>query len=283
MTHQKRVCIVGTAESWAQTPWDDPSIEIWSLNDAYALGFKRADRWFEIHAIDRMWYRPADKKVFSKGEIPQGVYVRPHGHLEWLKEQAKTIQVYLQSDPPADWPINAQRFPLERVTDAFGPNYWASGPAYMLALAVLEGYTEIWITGIHLATEHEYREQRPQWEHLLGRILGAQVTESKSKGFRIYDGNVRIVLPEKCPILTHGWRYAFDPKPEKPVDPLKAEWKAVQQEKERLVTALVHWPKGKDKTKALDRLARLEIAEIDIQQQMQKRAIGGTVTIAKVA
>ena len=280
MNHTKRCCITGTAESWRQTPWNDPTLEIWSLNDAYSLGFPRASRWFELHPLDRMHFRDPRHRVVHEKDIPKGFYVRPQGHLEWLQKQARTIPVYLQNEPPAGWPANAQRFPIEQVTAAFGANYWASGPSYMLALAILEGYTEIWITGIHLATAHEYREQRPQWEHLLGRVLGPHVTEKAANGFRFYDGQVRIVLPESCPILHHPWRYAYDDRPQPKLDPMDVEWKAVQKEKAQLVTALVNWPKGKDKAPALARLRRLEIIELDIQQQAGKRQIGGTLAVA---
>lgn len=279
MTHTKRVCITGTAESWRLTPWADPSIEIWSLNDAYSLGFPRADRWFELHPLDRMYFRDPKQKVIRAEDIPQGYYVRPKQHLEWLKTQAASIPVYLQNAPPADWPANAQRFPLERVTEAFGANYWASGPSYMLALAVLEGYTEIWVTGIHLATAAEYREQRPQWEHLLGRVLGPHVTESKANGFRIYDGAIRLVLPEACPILHHPWRYAFDDRPVPPVDPMAVEWKAIQKEKAALVAVLVNQPAGRQRATHLERLRRIEVIEMDIEHQRAKRLIGGTLAI----
>lgn len=274
---KKRVCIVGTAESHRQTPWADPTLEIWSLNDAYSLGFPRANRWFELHALDRMYFRDPRSKVIHASEVPPGFYVRPAGHVEWLKKQATTIPVYLQKDPPDGWPSNAQRFPLEKVTGAFGANYWASGPSYMLALAILEGYTEIWITGIHLATEAEYREQRPQWEHLLGRILGPHVTESKIDGFRVYDGAIRLVLPERCPILHHPWRYAYDEKPKRQPDPLDVEWKRTQKEKQQILAAIVNLPKGKDKRVLVERLQRLEIVEMDLQQMAQKRQIGGTL------
>lgn len=279
----KRCCIVGTAQTWAQTPWNDPALEIWSLNDAYSLGLPRANRWFELHPLDKMWFRDPRVKYVDGRQVPKGHYIRPQGHLEWLQQHAKTIPVYLQHEPPAGWPPNAQRFPIERVFEAFGSDYWACGPAYMLALAVLEGYTEIWITGIHLATQHEYIEQRPQWEHLLGRILGPHVAISERPGWRIYDGAVRIVLPESCPILRHGWKYAYEPKPVAPPDPEQAEWQAVQKEKADLIRVLVNWPKGKDKSKALERLRRLEIIELDIQQQRHKRAMGGTLTAVLAA
>jgi hypothetical protein len=200
----KRVCITGTAPSWKMTPWHDRSWEIWSLNDAWMLGPKRWDRWYELHPIDKMWFRPRDQRVINQAAIPKGAYIRPEGHLEWLKEQAKTIPVFLQAAPPADWPANAHRFPIEAVHQAFGDDYWASGPSYMLAQAWLEGYTEIMITGIHLATEAEYREQRPQFEALIGRLLGPKVALEKRDGFRIYTGAITLWLPESAPILSHG-------------------------------------------------------------------------------
>lgn len=277
----KRVCIVGTARSWKETPWTDPTLEIWSLNDAYVMGLPRIDRWFELHPLDQMWFRDPRNKQVDPRQVPPGHYIRPRGHLEWLKHAAKTIPVYLQKDPPADWPVNAKRLPLEDLEARFG-QYWASGPAYMVALAILEGYTEIWITGIHLETEHEYREQRPQWEHLLGRILGPNVTESVRDGFRYFDGQVRVVLPVKCPIMQHGWKYAFEPKPQGKPNPYADELKAVQTEKQELIRALIDWPVGKDKSRQVERLKRLDIIELDIQTQLAKRYVGGTLT-AKLA
>ena len=281
--HSKRACIVGTAGTWKQTPWDDPSLEVWSLNDAYVMGLPRIDRWFELHPLDKMWFRDPRQKQVDPRQVPEGHYIRPRGHHEWLQNAAKTIPVYLQNEPPAGWPVNAQRFPLESVTEAFGASYWACGPSYMLALAVLEGYTEIWITGIHLATEHEYREQRPQWENLIGRILGRTVRESTRNGFKVYDGDVRIVMPEQCPILQHGWRYAYDPKPVAPPNPYADELKAVRAEKQALITALITWPAGKDKSRQIERLQRLDIIEFDIQRQLAKRHVGGTLTARMIA
>jgi hypothetical protein len=258
-------------------------LEIFSLNDAYVMGLPRIDRWFELHPTDKMWYRDPRIKLVDPRDVPEGHYIRPKGHLEWLQQVAKTIPVYLQNDPPSGWPVNAKRFPLEQVTAAFGDSYWACGPSYMLALAHLEGYTDIWITGIHLETEHEYREQRPQFENLIGRLLGPDVTESRRDGFRFYDGLVRIVLPEESPILQHKWKYAYEPKPPRPANPYADEMKAVQKEKQALIAALVNWPKGKDKSKQIERLRRLEIAEQDIQQQIAKRQIGGTLTARRIA
>lgn len=282
-THTKRVCIAGTAPSWRRTPWHDPSIEIWALNDCYMLGFPRIDRHYELHPLDQMWFRPRDNARVLETDIPKGFYVRPEGHLDTLKEMAKTIPVFLQQEPPDDWPPHARRFPIEAVTQAFGDDYWASGPSYMIAQAVLEGYTEIWVTGIHLSTEHEYREQRPQWEHLLGRMLGPHVRQSAQDGWRIFDGAIRLVLPKESPILQHGWKYAYEPKPEPVLSAYDQEWRRTTKERNALIESLVRWPADQDKAKAMARLERLDIILLDIRQQQEKDALaGGTLTITPI-
>lgn len=278
----KRCCIVGTAPSWKETPWNDPSLECWGLNDGYMLGMPRADRWFDLHPIDHMWFRPKSMDVVDAKDVPPGSYIRPEGHLEWLKKQAETIPVYLRDAPPQDWPANARRMPIERIEAEFGSDYWASGPSYMLALAILEGYTEIWITGIHLSTQAEYIEQRPNWEHLLGRVLGKSYTVERKHGFRFYKGDVTIVLPESCPILKHGWKYAYEQKPQPAPNPYRDELAEIRKQKQELINALVLWPADKPKDRALERLRRLEIAEMDCQQQLAKASMSSGVIKAEL-
>ena len=70
-------------------------------------------------------------------------------------------------------------------------------------------------------------------------------------------------------------------------DPASSAWSgrilAVQKEKAQLMAALIDWPKGKDKTRARARLQRLQVIEMDIQQQLGKRSMGGTLTITPIA
>jgi hypothetical protein len=276
----KRCCITGTAESWQKTPWHDTTIECWTLNDAYVLGLPRIDRMYELHPLSKMWFRPKDQRRVLETSVPKGFYVRPEGHVEFLKQAAATIPVFLQDAPPADWPAKAYRFPIEAIHQAFGEDYWASGPAYMLAQAVLEGYTDIWITGIHLATEHEYREQRPNWEFLIGRMLGKHIVKTEKDGFRFYQGEtVRIVMPVEAPVLQHAWKYAYEDKPVKQKTELDLEWKDIQKEKAELIRQLVHCRDEAYRTKALARLSRVEVIEADIQQQAQRKQLGTPLAI----
>ena len=275
----KRCAIVGTAQSWRDTPWTDQGLRIIGLNDAYALGFPRADEWYELHPLEKMTFRPKAQKIIRAEDIPPGHYVRPEGHLEWLKARAVTMPVWLQATPPADWPANACRLPIEILEAKYG-TYWASGPAFELMHLYERGFREFQIYGIHLATDGERINQRHNFEFLIGRLLGPEVQMRVDGQRRIYEGaEVRVVLPVSSPILQHGWKYAYEPKPPKVKGPYDDEWKAVQKEKTALVRALVNWPVGKDKTAALARLARLEVIEMDIQQQTQLRQMSGTIAI----
>ena len=264
----KRVCIMGTAPSHRQTPYDDPSWEIWGLNDGFMLHPRRWTRWYELHPIDKMFFRDPEQRTIRASDIPKGHYVRPKGHLEWLKEQAKAIPVFLQAAPPDDWPANAHRFPIEAVHQAYGADYWSSGPQYMLAQAALEGYTEIMITGIHLSTEAEYREQRPGFEMFIGRLLGPKVTMEKRDGFRIYTGAITLWLPESTPIVSHPWKYAYEHKPDPSPNPYRTELKQTVKMKNTLIEQLIMWPKDQDKSAALEQLQRLVVIEEDCQMQL---------------
>lgn len=259
----KRVAIVGTAPSWQDTPWHDTTLEIWSLNDAYLCrdargqGFQRIDRWFELHPLDKLYYRKPEQRVVFAEDVPPGHYVRPTGHIDWLKQQAKTIPVYLQQTPPDGWPPNARRFPIEEVKARFG-EYWASGPSYMVALAILEGFTEIHIYGIHLATQHEYIEQRPQFEHLLGVAQGL---------------GIRIVMSEKSPLLRHKWQYGYQPKPQAVIHPAHAQAQKAHAERAKLLKQIAELPWWQSKAPLVDRMRRLKALEEDAQIQLQHAAI----------
>lgn len=269
-----RVAIVGTAASWRQCPWNDPGLFVMSLNDAYTLGLPRADAWWDLHPFDHMYFRPLSQKVVHADDIPPGFYVRPEGHLDRLKDMARSIPVFLQHDPPAGWPAHAQRFPLEAYSakyaslgmDANGkviPHpYWASGPAPMVAWAIEQGAEEIQVWGIHLATEHEYREQRPNFERLLG------IAEGKG---------IRVLMAESSPVMKHGWQYAFESKPRP--HPAMERLQRLQQERATLTKRLAVTPRFRSKAGALDRLQRIVALEQDCQQALLHQHLAAPIVV----
>lgn len=256
----KRCAIIGTAPSWKQCPWHDMTMEKWGLNDGYLLGVPHADRWYDLHPIHQMSFRPSGQRVVPPQEVPVGAYLRPEGHLEWLR--TRPIPVYIPQARP-DWPTS-RTFPKDEILAFFapywplrvtkanavepGPDYEVSTPAWMLMQAIMEGYTEISVFGIHLATQWEYVEQRPNFEWLLGVAAGR---------------GVKIVLPAAAPICRARYRYAFEPKADIPhqvvqrrIEAVKAEGLALRRKH-----ATLPWY-ARDTKKDLE--ARLGVLDVDL-------------------
>ena len=243
----RRIAIVGTAPSWKLVPWTDPSIEIWSLNDAHSIkGFQRADRWYDIHPMDKFYIVPvgADGKqrMVYAHTVPPDKYVRPANHLDWLASQPfpKFLHPDFATQYPkaATWP-NVHAFPKAAIEAQLG-TYFTSSPSWMLAHALVEGVRDIEIYGIHLSTEHEYIEQRPGFEFLCGMLLGAgKRSIIEADGKRIYETESgRLVLPVASPVLSAKQQYAFQPSPRRQLEPLKWELHKVQAKITRRYEAL---------------------------------------------
>lgn len=207
---ERRICIMGTAPTWRDVPWNDPTLELWGLNDFYVLNPPRVDRWFDLHPLDKMHFASRTKKIHAH-QVPAGYFVRPEGHLEWLR--AQSIPVYVQ-DAKALGSRSAVTFPKAEIEQMIGP-YFASSPAWMVGLALLEGVTELHIYGIHLATEWEYLKQKPNLAFLLGLAAGR---------------GVKLVLPKGSPLLTESHQYAYDVDPDVPKVAVQRRMQGLQQQ-----------------------------------------------------
>lgn len=245
----RRVAIVGTAQSWIQTPFTDPGLTICSLNDAYQLqGFGRADVWYDLHPLNKFYHPPQGGRIFAH-QVPPGYYVRPAKHLDWLGSRAIPVFLSRAEDhtPPEaydfpTWP-HARPFPKRAIEAEFG-RYFTSSPAWMIAHAVMQGCTELHIYGIHLATEHEYIEQRPNFEFLIGRVLGTGKQElTIANGLRTYaTGHGRVVLPVESPILASDFQYAFQARPRAHLEPLRWDAHKAGIKRERIIDAFKRKP-----------------------------------------
>lgn len=247
---ERRVAIIGTAPTWRLTPWDDPTLKIHALNDMHVLNLPRADAWYDLHPIDKMFFRPADKKTFA-GDVPAGYFVRPTNHLEWLRKQ--TIPVYVQ-DAAALGSPSARTFPRAEIEAKFGRSF-ASSPAWMIAHALYEGVTELHIYGIHLATEWEYQKQKPNMTFLLGLAAGL---------------GVKVVLPRGCPLLAESHQYAYEEDPDTPKVALQRKMLRLKEELAFLQTREKgrKWHERRDPNYA-SRSALLKAQILDCQFGMQ--------------
>ena len=247
----RKIAIVGTAETWSDAPFGDTTWDIWSLNDAYRLGTPRATIWFDLHPPDEWLLVPEGQHTVKAWEMPQNKrYPRPAGHPKWIA--GLTIPIYVQQ-AQADWPTS-RTFPRKAIedwvrpmlpvrTDGKQPMYMASSPAWMVALALLPqekggfGFgpgDTIGIWGIHLATEFEYVQQRPQMEMLVG-MAGAM--------------GVRVVLPPDAPICQNQYLYAYEHKPDFGSASVGAEVQQLTAERNRLMDWYRKGGKGPFKVK----------------------------------
>jgi hypothetical protein len=132
-------------------------------------------------------------------------------------------------------------FPKAQIEAHFG-RYFTSSPAWMMAQAILEGCRDISVYGIHLSTEFEYVKQRPNFEFLMGCLLGAgKRTTTVKDGVRIYESqDGRLVLPEASPVLQESFQYAFDPKPDAHLAPMQWELHKLGIKRQRITQALMN-------------------------------------------
>ena len=168
MMNGKTVCIVGNAPSRTRARLEPPEHEIWACSLTYSL-LPRIDRWFEIHAVKHLRVADGQGQAYAN-------------YMRWLRDYPGTVYV---TEPDPALP-RARLYPTQEVIQAFGP-YLTSTIAYMLALALYEGFSRVKLFGVDLALDTEYAEQRPCVEYLLGVAKGM---------------GVKVVLPEDTSLLT---------------------------------------------------------------------------------
>jgi hypothetical protein len=181
---QKKVAIVGFAESWKLAPWDDPSIECWCLNEFWKYA-PRWNRWFELHDDDTLG-------ISKRDALPEGEQKR---HLDWLsKDHGEGKPIYMQPQYCDGRYPNAVPLPLDRLVGQFG-RYFTSSIGYMTALAIADGYDWIGLYGIDLASDIEYQQQRANAEYFVGYAKGQGRT---------------VVLAETSAICKAGHLYGYE-------------------------------------------------------------------------
>jgi len=136
-----KIALIGTAPSSRMlAPYSDPSWTIWACSPGNMKSLPRVDEWFEIHG-NMLW--PENKH-----------YGEPY--LEWLKQQ--TFPIHMQS---TQWIPNAIPLPVKDLVKEFGPYFFTSSFAWMMAMAIRAGAQEIALYGIDMASRDEYILQRP--------------------------------------------------------------------------------------------------------------------------
>lgn len=183
LTKPRTVALVGFAKSSRNlAPYDQRNLEIWGCNEAYTGQFMktskgefRADRWFQIHK----------REDWSRRNNPND----PH-HPEWLSRD-HNFPIYMQEE--FEEVPDAEAIPLAELDEMFFSNLWAIHPetgkyvpwleayehgnytstfAWMMAMAIYEGFDRIQVYGFAMGTKSEYLHQAPGATFWIGQALG---------------------------------------------------------------------------------------------------------------
>lgn len=160
------VCILGFAPSYTSAPYARKDIDFWGINEFYMTVMQdnidcRFAMWFEVHNI---------KKSPSK-QKPE--------HQEFLRN----AQIPIVTQQHWDEYPNSVAYPREEVkkffekgliTEGDGSLYsdYSNQIAWMIALAIVMGYKNIYVYGVDMAQDSEYAFQRPACQFFLGWALG---------------------------------------------------------------------------------------------------------------
>jgi hypothetical protein len=169
-----KLAIVGGMPLRRELPINEPDVEIWSCNLIQTIdheGQLRADRWFELHPMS----------------------VQNDNDMQWIHENPRPLYT-LEHEP--DLP-NTLKFPMDKIEAMGFANYFSCTFAYQIALAMVEGFTEIGLYGVDLiyGTDREREVELPCVTYWLGLFQGS---------------GGKLVLPEHSSALHHRYRYGFD-------------------------------------------------------------------------
>lgn len=183
--HNDRVAIVGFAPtSRHMAPYNDPTWDLWGLNEASQLTDLDKDGWWK--GGETAWFQ-----IHPKWDFMRKHNRNDRNHWKWLQTRDPSIPIFMQhnfSDVPG-----AVRYPIESVIDLVG-QYLTSSASYMIALAILMEYKEIALFGFEMSHDSEYRYQKPGAEYLLGFAKGR---------------GIKVSLPPECSLL-RGNLYGYE-------------------------------------------------------------------------
>lgn len=143
----KAVTLLGFGQTALELNNSKPQGEYWSLNDCYqsfSLGLMRhVTRIFDLH-------------MEHKREFILARDGKPHF---WYLDQLGRVGHRIILQRPHPQVTNSEAYPLYQVLSRFGIRYFTGSPAYLVAMAIMEGYNRINIFGF---------DQR-DWEHTIQR------------------------------------------------------------------------------------------------------------------
>lgn len=177
------IAIIGSAPSSVRLgPYNDQSWAIWGCSPGVygSVPYGRTDVWFEQHR----WEPPT---AGDPGNAANKGWFSPE-YVQFIQEHKGPV--YLAGpDPGVENPVpsvkNGRRFPFEDYVAKYGPYFWTSTMAWMLAHAIevlapraaAGEKVRIGLWGVDMAALSEYNQQRPACQHFVGlaKNLGIEI------------------------------------------------------------------------------------------------------------
>lgn len=156
VTEAKKVVIVGTApSSIGLGPYTNPEWEVWACSPGTYGVVPRIDQFFELHR-----WEPG-QPWFSEGYCD---FLRQFEGPVWMSANVQGVK-------------NCQLLPAFELVQKYGPYFFTSSIAWMMAMAIEAGAEKIALYGVDMAATEEYGYQRAgcQYFAMLAASLGIEV------------------------------------------------------------------------------------------------------------
>jgi len=160
---EKHVYLVGTGPKWETCPFDKETWGIAKLMMMNAIP-RRINRIFSMDDLDHL--QAVRRGNFTKKEFVDWINT-------WKNVDGTGIQ-YISCRTHKEI-NNSVEFPMKEVVKRFKVPYFSNSIAYMVALALYEGYTHISTFGIAQAGTGEYAMERKCLEFWIGMAIGMGV------------------------------------------------------------------------------------------------------------
>ncbi len=153
----KKICLVGTApSSFRLAPFNNPDWDIWCCSPGtWAAQPPRIDQFFELHR-----WEPGQQWMSKE-------------YCEFLME----FEGKVWTSESVDGMKNCNIVPVDKLVSKYGPYFFTSSLAWMLAMAIEEKPQKIALFGVDMAADTEYGYQRAgcQYFAMLARALGIEI------------------------------------------------------------------------------------------------------------
>lgn len=190
-----KIALLGSAPSSLRlAPFHDESWAIWGCSPGAYGQCLRSDVWWEIHR----WEPPAIGNPLDPANVP---WFSPE-YAQFLKEYKGPVITNAEIDSIP----NACPLPFQELIDKYGPYFFTSSVAWMLALAIEFKPKAIGLWGIDMSASSEYAFQRPGCQHFIGVAMRE---------------GIEVILPPESDLMRPSTLYGISEN-----SPKMIKWKA---------------------------------------------------------